>query len=325
MEVYASPSKSSVKFHILKNDLKEKTVDPILRVIFPILEKGNALLEKIHSLVSYIFATLLDFVFLPVFGAMALAGYIYKELTPSIPGNLQGKTPILLLHGTNFNQVGWGVGKKFLRRHPETVVFSLNHDGAFTNDATKGIDDYAKGKITEAIREIKTLTGRNDLILIGHSMGGLIAGYYAENLAEQEGVKVKHVISIATPWKGTPILNLYSKIHAHFPFINRKRFDQMSLAGGTPTDPHFRTQLVNAALTSEHVGRRKYYNVYSEGDLFVPGKRGLLTQDSKRQFHSKRLGHLTILIWPTIWKQVNTWLETILSEEREEKEKLPSI
>src|SRR5262249_43601080 len=120
------------------------------------------------------------------------------------------KVPILLIHGSRSNEAQWVVGRQFLKKEEYGSVFSLNLDGLVSNDPKKGIEDYAR-KVSEKIAEIKARTGQNEVILIGHSMGCVVAGYYAEYLARSESTIVKHVISFASPWQGSPFLD------RHFP------------------------------------------------------------------------------------------------------------
>lgn len=111
----------------------------------------------------------------------------------------QGQIPVVLIHGSGFNDSEWLVGRQFFKKQEYGSVFSLNYDGLISNDPTKGIEDYARDKISAEIKKIKAMTGSNSVILIGHSMGGLIAGYYAEHCAEADGVNIDHVINIASP------------------------------------------------------------------------------------------------------------------------------
>ncbi len=213
-----------------------------------------------------------------------------------------GKTPILLLHGSNFNESQWIIGRLFLNKPHYGSVFSLSYDGWITNDANRGIEDYAGGKIREEIKRIKALTKSDELIIVGHSMGGMVGSYYAEHFAEQDGVRVEHVISIASPWRGTPTLGCVEKISRYF---SAKRFSQMSL------NSDFRKNLVEKALTSERLHQRKYYDILSTTDYAVPHRSGSLTENPGRQSFYSTLGHIAIVAVPSVWQKVNVWLEEI--------------
>ncbi len=188
--------------------------------------------------------------------------------------------------------------------------------GKNINDPSKGIEDYARDKISAEVKRIKAITGSDRVILMGHSMGGMIAGYYAEHFAEADEVNIEHVISIATPWQGTPMIDCFWKLGGCFSKEKEaKRFLQMSVSGGTNTDPNFRQTLVAKALDSERKGVRKYYNIWSTTDYAVPGAHGNLTEDPRRQRSFSYLGHYGLAVWPSVWLQTRSWLNEIYASE----------
>mgnify|MGYP000224050404 CR=1 FL=1 len=58
--------------------------------------------------------------------------------------------------------------------------------------------------------------GKQKVILVGHSFGGLLASWYASVYPKN----VEHLVTIATPWQGTPVARILGMI-----FRNRKVFD----------------------------------------------------------------------------------------------------
>jgi len=256
------------------------------------------------------FAIFFDFLLLPGAAVLLLTAACKLDFNPTEKDVKKDKIPILMLHGSGFNETEWIVGRQFLNKKEYGSVFSLNYDGLISNDPRKGIDDYAKGKIREEIKRIKMLTGQDRIILMGHSMGGLIAGYYAEHCADADNIKVEHVISIASPWQGTPIIDYKWKWKGKTAKENEtKRHQQMSVSGGTFDEPEFRQNLVQKALESERQGVRKYYNIWSTTDYAVPCDSGCLTKENKRQRSFTYLGHYGIVIWPSVWLQVRSWLD----------------
>lgn len=257
-----------------------------------------------------------DVLLLPGALALLLTACCKINFNPKLEDVKYGIPPVLLLHGSGFNESEWLVGRQFLKEEQYGSVFSLNYDGLISNDPSKGIEDYARCKISAEVKKIKKITGSDRVILIGHSMGGLIAGYYAEYFAQADKVNVEHVISIASPWQGTPLIDYFWQLGGCYSKEKEtKRHQQMSVSGGNHTDPNFRQTLVAKALDSEKKGIRKYYNIWSTTDYAVPGVYGSLTEDSSRQRSFNYLGHYALVAWPSVWLQIRSWLNKIYTEQ----------
>jgi len=204
----------------------------------------------------------------------------------------------------------WVIGRLFLDVSSYGSVYSLNYDGLLTNDPEKGVDDYAREKVSLKIKQIKALTKSDSVILIGHSMGGLIAGFYAEHVAQKDGVNVEHVVSIATPWQGTPIVDFFWKLGGCWSRDREsKRHLQMSVFGSTKTEPLFRQNLVNQVLASEQQKTRNYYSIWSTTDYVVPRQSGNLSVDPTHCRMFTYLGHYAVVVWPPVWMQIRRWLD----------------
>lgn len=271
-------------------------------------------MREIATKIPRIFFTiLLDIVLLPGALVLLLVACCRPNFNPK-PEALKGKKiAVLALHGSGFNETEWVIGRLFLKN--VVPVFSLNYDGLVSNVSTMGIEDYAREKISAEVKRIKAL-GIENLIILGHSQGGLIGGCYTERYADADGVTVNHVISIASPWQGTPMIDCFWKLGGCFSKKREtKRHQQMSLSGGTDADPLFRQTLVAQALDSERRGARKYYNIFSTTDYAVPGMHGGLTEDPRRQRKFNFLGHYGSVVWPTVWLQIRSWLRPVLAEQ----------
>lgn len=248
-----------------------------------------------------ILSVVIDIAFLPLAGILLLFMLTEPKFDPEQPK--KDVVPILLLHGSGFNESEWIIGRQFLKKKHYGSVFSLNYDGLASNDRTKGIDDYAAGKVRDKILEIQRLTGQNRVILIGHSMGGMIAGKYAEQFSAQDGIQIEHVISISSPWQGTPAVDTLRAGPK-----GAKRYNQMS------TQNQFRKELVRTALLSERSGLRNYYSIGSETDILVPGFTSRLTEDPRRQYFFSTMGHNGIVASPQTWNQIRSWLDAIYAK-----------
>jgi pimeloyl-ACP methyl ester carboxylesterase len=109
------------------------------------------------------------------------------------PGAPSGSPPLLLIHGLGCNRGNWF----WLRRRLQAQGYRV-----FTVDCTPPltrIANYAP-QISRAVDEILGATDAKRLVLIGHSMGGLVARAYLDEFGAD---KVAHVITLGTPHRGT--------------------------------------------------------------------------------------------------------------------------
>jgi len=105
------------------------------------------------------------------------------------------KTPVLLVPGYGRFGQCWGAMKRMLRRRGAGPLFEMVPGLVFAP-----IEEFARrlGKRVDAILQA---TGAEQIDLVGHSMGGLVARYYLEQL---EGAgKVRRCITIETPHHGS--------------------------------------------------------------------------------------------------------------------------
>lgn len=116
----------------------------------------------------------------------------------NINENPDHATPILLIHGYLHNQTDWfWFRTKLIQDHKLGPVYSLN-----LPEPLGSIITMAEA-LRHKIEEIKQETGQSRVILIGHSMGGLVASYYSEYLAN-EG-EIAKLITLGSPFQGTKL------------------------------------------------------------------------------------------------------------------------
>lgn len=285
---------------VLNNFLKTKSLPAIpeelegMKIALP-PTKFERMVEVASRVPRAIVSTLIDILLLPLAGILLLFMLTKPNFDPT--EIKKGKIPILLLHGSGFNESEWILGRQFLKKENYGSVFSLNYDGLASNDPNMGIDDYAAGKVRDKILEIQQLTRQDQIILIGHSMGGKIGAYWAEYLAEQTGIQANHIITIGTPADGSPLLDRFIAKNP------AKRYEQMKVKS------EFREKLVGTARQSERQGLRKYYSIGSTTDLAAPAP--LLTEDPRRQLSLSYLGHYGLIVSPRVWLQIRSWLDQI--------------
>jgi pimeloyl-ACP methyl ester carboxylesterase len=271
---------------------------------------GKVLLETVEKITCFALSILSDLVMTFFAAGLLLIAFCYKSnFDPSAEEVKKDRTPILMIHGNGFNEIQWVVGRQFLSGDQYGSVFTLNLDGLISNKTGLGIDDYAQ-KVNNKITEIKTLTGRNDITLIGHSMGGLVASYCAENLIDEK-TQINQIITISSPWHGSPLLQYVTKITENFfpsLFKEPKRYRQMN------NEDYFLDHLKKQVFKSEKEGKRNYYSIYSEADLAVLGESGRLHNKAKHINNRSKsypfLGHFTPMVYFPLWKQIQIWVNS---------------
>lgn len=113
------------------------------------------------------------------------------------PQKARGNSPILLVHGYLHNSASWLYFLYHLRNSDVGPVYTINLGSPFHS-----IEEYAE-EVRKKAQKIAHETGRRDLVLVGHSMGGLVSAYYATHLAPDE--TVVSVMTIGSPLEGTKL------------------------------------------------------------------------------------------------------------------------
>ncbi len=115
-----------------------------------------------------------------------------------IEGRRLGRTPIVLIHGYRCNRGTWVRLHAALRRAGWPVVtVNLEPPGA-------SISSFSK-QLARRVDEVLLESGAERVILIGHSMGGLVARHYVARFGDGA---VRAVITLGTPHHGTEIARL---------------------------------------------------------------------------------------------------------------------
>lgn len=104
-------------------------------------------------------------------------------------GNSQ---PILLIHGYMDDASIWTVFRKRLETEGFSSIYTMNL-GSIFDDLTS-----YQNRVLEKVEEIAQVTKREDLILIGHSLGGVVASL----VALKKPSLIQKVITLGSPLKG---------------------------------------------------------------------------------------------------------------------------
>lgn len=181
-------------------------------------------------------------------------------------------TPVVLVHGALHNRSGFLLFKRALRRvgfrHVDTWNYNLL--GHSVKDLAEGLRDH--------IFDVLHDTGATHVHVVGHSLGGLIARYYVQELGGHD--KVHTCITLGTPHQGT-----YAAIVARGKAANELR----------PGSPLLR-QLKKGAR--EGSIQTRFVSFYSNLDsMILPASNAKITEPGLDAHNVlvKDLGHLSLL------------------------------
>lgn len=114
----------------------------------------------------------------------------------------QEHRPVVMLHGFVDNRSVFVLLRRSLLRHGWQHAVSLNYS-LLTYDIRAAAELLGRH-----IEEICNRTGHQDVDIVGHSLGGLIARYYVQRLGGDS--RVRTLVTLGTPHGGTQIAQLMS-------------------------------------------------------------------------------------------------------------------
>lgn len=104
-------------------------------------------------------------------------------------------TPVLLVHGYAHNRSGFLSMSRQLKQAGFRYVDGFNY-----NALTDGIPEAA-ARLSAEIERVLAATGASRVMLVGHSMGGMVARYYVQELGGEDTVDT--VVTLGSPHQGT--------------------------------------------------------------------------------------------------------------------------
>lgn len=185
-------------------------------------------------------------------------------------------TPVLLVHGYGANKSNWLFLRRYLGQAGFGRVHALNY-----NPLAADIPGLAE-QLVERAEELKAHFGVDQLHLVGHSLGGLIARY-AVQVHGLEGVRV--CITIASPHGGVRLARYGSYLATVSP-----------LASGLQLRPD--STIMTLLRHSARPLPTRFVAYYSNLDMIVPARRAMILEPELQATNIlvKDHGHLSIML-----------------------------
>jgi pimeloyl-ACP methyl ester carboxylesterase len=108
--------------------------------------------------------------------------------------------PVLLVHGIFCNAGVWRRMRRYLGTRGIDNLFAINLEPPLA-----GIDDFAV-TLAERVEEVRRRTGADKVVLVAHSMGGLVSRAYIARLGGAQ--RVERLVTIGSPHHGSEMARL---------------------------------------------------------------------------------------------------------------------
>jgi pimeloyl-ACP methyl ester carboxylesterase len=184
------------------------------------------------------------------------------------------KITIYCIHGTGDMPSAFSlIADRLLPNLPKEIakIRLMDFSKRFTG---KSIEDFAM-----QLKDRMLANNDKQVIVMGHSRGGLIAAYFAENLAAENNINVHAVVAISSPFKGSTLAL------PPLTWISRS-VDEMK------PNSKFLADLTQKIISS----RNSYYYFAAKNDgIVAPQDCCIEAQKEKLQELDREHGHLSIL------------------------------
>lgn len=189
-----------------------------------------------------------------------------KQHAPSASSAL----PVLLVHGYICNHRVWD-NMALALRHAGHPVLTIDLEPLFTS-----IDDYA-ALVERAVTTLLTQTKARQVVLVGHSMGGLVIRSW---LRAHGSERVARIITLGTPHQGTRIARTSAT-----PNGAQMVWHSTWLAELAASEDDTKRALMHIAITAQD------NVVFPQAEQVLPGA---------QVTHFQGIGHLQMCIDPTV-------------------------
>ena len=171
-------------------------------------------------------------------GALFLSNPVHGQTISSCDNGIIIRSntalPVILIHGYNEGSWMWSAWESMLQHdHIPFCTVSFQHSDDECGRAT----DHST-ELSQIVQEVRSLTGQNQVNIVGHSKGGLDARVY---LDQSHTHNVANLIMIGTPNRGDPLANEAASIPPFFfdisNFFCRPALDDLK-TGSDATNAH---------------------------------------------------------------------------------------
>jgi triacylglycerol lipase len=206
---------------------------------------------------------------------------------PTPPDREAAEVPIVLVHGYFHNRSGFMVMRRALRRHGFRNVTAFTY-----NPLRKGIPELSRA-VGDRVESVIDLTGSPKVHIVGHSLGGLLARYYVEQMHGEDNVHT--VVTLGTPHRGTSAA-----------YFGRSATARQMRPGA---------DLIRLMQNAQRPESVRYLSYYSTLDaLVVPTHSALLEcrdHPMTRNVRVRDLGHLSLLLSQELIESIASSLSAI--------------
>ncbi|MFD8230642.1 lipase family alpha/beta hydrolase [Streptomyces sp. NPDC059696] len=203
----------------------------------------------------------------------------------------EAKPPVLLLHGFIDNRSVFVLLRRSLAQHGRQRIESLNY-----SPLTRDIRAAAE-LLGRRVEELCERTGAEQIDIVGHSLGGLIARYYVQCLGGDRYVRT--LVTLGTPHSGTRVVPFAD---AH-PIVRQMRPGSPVLEELAAPAPDCRTHFVSFWSDLDHVMDPLETACIDHPDLMAENVR------------VTGIGHLALPVHPAVANGVRQVLDTALPGE----------
>jgi len=202
---------------------------------------------------------------------------LQRWLAPRDPVHVEpGVTPVLFVHGIYCNAGVWHRQIASLRGSATPNLFCVN-----LGPPLAGIDLFAQ-QLARRVDEVCSTCGTSKVILVAHSMGGLVARAWRVRMAGHP--RVARLVTIGTPHRGSRLARLApglcaSEMAPGSAWLSRLQADEAAMPAVQAT-----------CISSWH------------DSLVAPQDNALLPGASRLTL--ERLGHLQLLVEPRVHRRV---------------------